>query len=233
MASANRAGCRLADGEAAAARRVVAEALADGRVSEGRRAELLAIDARAAMDMGLAEAALERAGGALALRPSAAVRAQAALAQSAARLVLGDADRAELDLAGGLSAKEWGRLPASLRAERGARRGQIAAARGRAAEAAAEFEAAAETWRSAGRLPEMARALAKAGRELGRAGDAAGAADRLFRAARSLWAQGLRDEAAGALAESVERAAEAGDEAMGLRLAEWIVTFGNPERPRE
>jgi tetratricopeptide (TPR) repeat protein len=68
--------------------------------------------------------------------------------------------------------------------------GRIALLRGDAASAAAAFDAEADAWGAAGRLREMADALGRAGAQHARAGDPAAAADRIYRAARSLVAQG-------------------------------------------
>lgn len=230
VAAASRAVCLLADGRAAEALAGVDDALADARTSKGRRAELQALGARAALALEKPEEALARTGEALKLEPSPALRAQALLAQSAAELARGDPGAAEQALAAGLSAKDWERLPISLRAEHTARRAEIAAAENRAAEAAAGQDAAAALWRAAGRLPEMARALAAAGRQAKASGDLAAACDRLYRSARSLWAQGLQPEAVRVLEEGVACAEELKDEAAGKRMAELFVTFKNGKR---
>ncbi len=77
----------------------------------------------------------------------------------------------------------------------------------------------------------MARALAEAGRQGRAAGDLAAACDRFWRAARSLWAQGLQTEAAHALEEGVSCAEQLGDEAVAKKMAELLVTFKKENRP--
>ena len=230
VAAANGAVCLLAESRAGDALAAVEEALADARVSTERRAELLAMGARACVALDRPDAAIERSVGALALNPCQETRAQVLLAQSAALLKKGETDSAAQALGDGLSAKEWARQPTAIRAEREQRRGQIMAATGESSAAAKRFDEAAELWREAGRLPEMARALAEAGRQAKALGDMRGAGDRFWRAARSLWAQGRGDEAARVLEEGVACAAEAGDEDLGGRMAALVVTFGNGMR---
>lgn len=94
-------------------------------------------------------------------------------------------------------------------------------------------EKAVRLWQDAGRLPDMARALAKAGRQAWAAGASEAASDRFWRAARSLWAQGLRDEAVHVLEEGVACAAAFKDEAAGQRLADLLVTFQSETRPMD
>ncbi len=233
VASANRAVALMAAGRAAEARMAIEEALADGRISPRRRAELLVGGAQAAVALGHPDDALVQAAAALKENPGEATRAQALLAQSAAHLAKGDPERAADVLASGLSPKAWARLPAVMQAERRQRLARIAAAEGRPADAAAGFDEASTLWSEAGRLPEMARALADAGRQARQAGDVAGAGDRLYRAARSLWSQGHIDEALPVLEEGVACAAEAGDEALGQRMADLFVTFQNEARQIE
>ena len=230
LAAANRAVCLLAEGKAAEALADVDEALADARVSKGRRAELQVTAARASLALGKPDDALAQVGEALKPDPPDELRAQALLAQSAAKLAQGEPAAAEKALSAGLSAREWARLPKSLRAEQTARRAEIASAENRPAEAAALQDVAATLWREAERLPEMARALAEAGRQAQASGDPAGACDRLYRAARSLWAQGLRPEAVRTLEEGVACAEKLKDEAIGKRMAELYVTFKNGKR---
>ena len=83
------------------------------------------------------------------------------------------------------------------------------------------------------RRSEATARLAEAGRHARAAGDSAAAGDLFWRSARSLWAQGLRDEAVRVLEEGVACAAEARDEAAGRRMAELLVTFQGQTRPME
>jgi tetratricopeptide (TPR) repeat protein len=209
IAAASRAVCLLADGQAGEALAAVQEALADARVSGARQAELQVAGARAQVALGHPGEAMALADAALKLNPSARVRAQALLAQGAVSLAQGQSAAAAKVLEAGMSAKDWGRLPVTIRAERAALLGRVAAAEGRAPEAVAGHDEAAGLWKRAGRLPDMAQALAEAGRQAQAAGDAAGAGDRLFRAARSLEAQGLEEEA-----QDILREAEACTEAL-------------------
>ena len=233
VAAVNRAVCLLADGKAAEALAGVDEALADGRVSENHRAELRVAGARASLALGKPEDALSQVDEALKLEPPAELRAQALLAQSAARLAKGEPAAAEKALSAGFSAKEWSGLPEALRAEKAARRAEIAAAENRASEAAGLHDEAAALWRAAGRLPEMARALAAAGRQEKSSGNLPAACDCFYRAARSLWAQNLRPEAVRVLEEGVACAEELKDEATGKRMAELFVTFRDEKRLSE
>jgi tetratricopeptide (TPR) repeat protein len=229
VASANRAVCLLAEGQAAEARAALADALADARVSAPRRADLCVAEARALLALGDSDGALAAAERAARLDSSPSRLAQAALVRSGALLEQGDAEAAHLALQDGLAAKRWNALPLSLQAEREVRLGQIAEVQGQAVDAQAAYDRAAATWREAGRLPEMARALAQAGRQARTLGEQARAADRLYRASRSLWAQGLGDVALSTLAEAVACAAEAGDEDLGRRMAEWVAQIGADE----
>lgn len=231
VAAVNRATCLVAAGQAGDARAAVDEALADARTSAGRRAELLVAGARADAALGKPAEALARVDEALKLEPEAALRAQALLARGAAWLAKQDSAAASKALAEGMPEKEWSRLPASLRAEAAALRAQIAVAEKQPAEAMALQDEAAALWKKAGRLPEMARALAEAGRQAKAADDGAGACDRFWRAARSLWAQGLQTEAARVLEEGVECAEQFGDESVAKKMAELLVTFKKDNRP--
>ena len=231
VSAVNRAVCLLADGQAQEARAAVDEALADARVSKARRAELMVAGARADVATGRAGEALGRVEAALKLEPEAALRAQALLAKSAAKLSEKDPAAAEQALADGMSGKQWEALPAVIRAEYAARRAEIAAAEGRAQEASSLQDEAAARWKKAGRLPEMAQALAEAARQAKAADDLPGACDRFWRAARSLWAQGLQAEAARVLEEGVECAEQLQDESVAKRMAELVVTFKKENRP--
>ena len=229
VAAVNRALSLVAAGQAAAAVAAVDEALMDARISKSRRAELLAAGARAELAGKKPEAAVARAEDALKLDPEPALRAQILLAKGAAELAREDAGMATKVLEG-LSAKEWGRLPTSLRAEEKELLAKIATAGNRPAEAMARLDEAAVHWKEATRLPEMARALAEAGRQAKASGDLAGACDRFYRAARSLWAQEIRPEAARTLEEGVSCAEQLEDEAVAKRMAELLVTFKQGER---
>ena len=230
VAAVNRAVCLLAAGEAEPALAGVTDALADARVSPGRRAELQVAGARAEVALGRFEAAQARIAGVLKSNPPPVLRAQALLAQSAAELALGNPAGAGDVLEKGLSAGAWAGLPPLLRAEHAVRLGEIAAVEKRPAEAAARQDEAAALWKQAGRLPEMARALAEGGRQAQAAGDWAGACDRFYRAARSLWAQGLQPDAVRVLEEGVECAEQLDDEDVGKKLAALFVTFKDEKR---
>ena len=133
-------------------------------------------------------------------------------------------------LSSGISSKEWAQLPGVLRAEYAARRSEIETTENRFAEAMTLQDEAAALWKKEGRLPEMARALAEAGRQAQLAGNLAGACDRLYRASRSLWAQGLQPEAVRTLEEGMACAEKLNDEAMGKRMAELVVTYQDGKR---
>ena len=233
VAAVNRATSLLAAGQAGEARAAVEGALADGRTSASRRAELLVAGARAETALGKSDEALGRVDEALKLGPSPALKAQALLAKSGAELAKPDATAAAKALSDGMSAKAWSALPESLRAEQAALRARIAVAEKKPAEAMAWQDKAAALWKEAGRLPEMARALAEAGRQAQTSGDVAGACDRFHRAARSLWAQGLRPEAVRTLEEGVSCAELHKDEAVSKRMAALFVTFQDGKRPLE
>ena len=233
ISAVNRAVCLLADGKAEEARAGVARALADGRVTIVRRTELLAAGARAELALGHLDEANGLSAAALALEPSNLLRAQVVLVQSGVQVAKKDPAAAATALSNGLSVKDWARLPEALRAEEAMRRAEIAVAENRPAEAVKQQDAAAELWKKAGRLPEMAKALAEAGRQARAAGNLPGACDRLYRASRSQWAQGLQAEAVRTLEEGVACAEELKDEAMGKRMAELFVTYKDGKRLTE
>mgnify|MGYP003603338351 CR=1 FL=1 len=230
VAAVNRAVSLLAAGQADEALAGVDEALADARVADARRVELLVAGARAEAVLNRADAALARVDAALKLAPDATLKAQALMARSAAWLAKKDIAAATKALAEGMPAKDWDRLPASLRAEKAVQQAQIAVAAEKPAEAFTLQDEAAALWKQAGRLPEMARALAAAGRQAQAAGDLANACDRFYRSARSLWAQGIQPEAVKVLEEGVSCAEKLKDDAVGKRLADLFVTFKKSER---
>ena len=230
VSAANRATCLLADGQAGEARTGIDEALSDARISAPRRAELLVAAARAETALGKSDEAMARVGEALKLDPSPALKAQALLAKAGAELAKENPAAATKALADGMSAKDWATLPESLQAEQATLRALIAVAEKQPAEALARQDEAARLWKKAGRLPDMARALAEAGRQAQAAGDGAGACDRFYRAARSLWAQGVQAEAIRVLEEGVEAAERIDDEAIAKKMAELFVTFKDGQR---
>ncbi|MGD9611907.1 MAG: hypothetical protein AB7V22_03310 [Kiritimatiellia bacterium] len=232
VSAVNRATCLLAAGQAAEAPAGLDEALADARISPARRAELLVAAARAEVALGKPDAAQARVAAARKLDPAPALLAQALLAQAGAELARKKPAAATPALAD-LSAQEWARLPESLQAERAEMRAAIAAAEQKPADAMASHDDAARLWKRAGRLPEMARALAAAGRQAQAGDDFAGAADRFYRAARSLWAQGLQPEAVRALEEGVGAAERLDDEAVAKKMADLLVTFKADRRLEE
>ena len=230
VAAVNRATCLLAAGQAAGAKAGIDEALSDARISESRRAELLVAAARAEVALGQSAEAIARVDEALKLEPSPALKAQALLAKSGAELARENPAAATKALSDGMSAKDWNRLPESLRAEQAALRAQIAVADQKPTEAVVWQDEAATLWKKADRLPEMARALAEAGRQAQAADDLAGACDRFYRAARSLWAQGLQPEAVRVLEEGVKAAERLEDEAVAKKMAALFVTFKDEQR---
>ena len=230
VAAVNRATCLLADGKAADATGGIAEALADARIAKERRAELLVAGARAELALGKSDDAIARVDEALKLEPPPALKAQALLAKSGAELARGNPAAATKALTDGMSAKEWKGLPISLQADQAALRAQIAVAEKKPAEAMVLQDEAATLWKKADRLPDMARALAEAGRQAQAADDLAGACDRFYRAARSLWAQGLQPEAVRALEEGVKAAEQLDEEEVAKKIAALFVTFKDDQR---
>ncbi len=233
VSTVNRAVCFLAEGKAEEARAGVAVALADVRVTKGRRAELLAVGAKSELALGHLDEANGLSEAALKLEPATLLRAQVLLVQSAAQVAKNDSAAAAKTLSSGISSKEWAQLPEALRADVAVRRAEMAVVENRWAEAVVLQDDAAALWKRAGRLPEMARALAEAGRQAKAAGNLAGACDRLYRASRSQWAQGLQTEAVRTLEEGVVCAEELKDEAMGKRMAELFVTYKDGKRLTE
>lgn len=230
VAAVNRAQCLLAEDQPGEARTAIEEALADPRVSRERRMELLAAGARADWGVGDAPAALARLAELQAMTPPALLRAQAALLHSEIQLAQGDAAAAAKALADGPKPNEWQRVPASLRAARAGQQASIAAVGGDPAAAVTHWDEAARLWQQADRLPEMARALAAGAQQAQAAGDAAGAGERLYRAARSLWAQGVQPEAVARLQEGLAIAEQMPDSPLAKKLAALYVTFQAEQR---
>lgn len=230
VAAVNRAVCLLAEGQAAAALASVQEALADARVSVPRQAELQVTGARALVALDKLEEAVAQARAALNGKPEALVRAQALLALGAVELSQKNSAAAVKVLSEGMSPKEWSRLPASIRAERVAQLGAGAGLENRWKDARVLQDEAAVLWKKAGRLPEMARALAEAGRMAQGADDLPGACDRYYRAARSLWAQGLQPEASLQLEEGLSCTELIADEGLARKMTARFVTLRNGKR---
>ena len=233
VAAVNRAVCLLADGRAQEALAAVREALADGRVAEDRQTELQVVGARASLALGKPDEAMAFLAVVLKSNPPVLLRAQALLTEGAVHLAGNDPAAAVQALFSGLSEKSWAGLPASLRAEQAELLGRTATAQDRPGEAVAHWDEAARLWKKAGRLPEMARALAEAGRQAQADGKLPEACDRFYRAARSLWAQGLGPEAIRTLEEGVNCSERVQDEAVGRRMAELVVTFKDEKRLSE
>ena len=233
VAAVNRAVCLLADGRAQEALAAVREALADGRVAVDRQTELQVVGARASLALGKPDEAMAFLAVVLKSNPPVLLRAQALLTEGAVHLAGNDPAAAVQALFSGLSEKSWAGLPASLRAEQAELLGRTATAQDRPGEAVAHWDEAARLWKKAGRLPEMARALAEAGRQAQAAGKLPEACDRFYRAARSLWAQGLGPEAIRTLEEGVNCSERVQDEAVGRRMAELVVTFKDEKRLSE
>lgn len=105
--------------------------------------------------------------------------------------------------------------------------GRIAAARGDHAKAAVAFDREATLAQSGGLYGEMSTALLAAGRSHESAGNAPAAADRLFRAARSLLAQGDRQRGYAAAKDAAIAADRAADPALAARARE-LVNEGSP-----
>ena len=224
VAAVNRAVCLLPLDRAEEALAGLREALADDRVSESRRLELRVTAARAELAAGYADQARTEADLALESDLSLLLRAQALLVKAGADLADHKAPGAGRTLQE-LSAAQWADLPARLRAEQAELEAQISAVLESPGEALDWQDNAVARWREAGRLPEMARALAEAGRLARAAGDLSGACNRLRRAAKSLWAQGVYNEAVRTLEEGVACAEQLEDEDIGRKMAELLVTF--------
>ena len=229
VAAVNRAVSLIPAGQAQEALAAVNEALGDVRVSKNRRAELMAAGARAEATLGNTDAAMKIVAVALKENPASTIRAQVLIAGATAELAKGAPVQAAKVLAG-LTAKEWARLPASLRAEETELRARITAAEGHSADARDLLDRAAAQWKQAGRLPAMARALAGAGWQAKEAGDLTGACDRFYRAARSLWAQEIGPEAVMVLEGGMDCAKELGDDVVSQRITDLFVTFKADER---
>lgn len=230
VAAVNRAVCLLAAGRAQEALAAVREAQVDGRVAKDRQAELQVVGARASLALGKPDEAMAFLAVVLKSNPPVLLRAQALLTEGAVHLAANDPAAAAKALFSGMPEKAWAGLPASLRAEQAELLGRIATAQDRSGDAVAQWDEASQLWKKAGRLPEMARAMAEAGRQAQAAGKLPEACDRFYRAARSLWAQGLGPEAIRTLEEGVNCSEHVQDEAFGRRMAELVVTFKDEKR---
>ncbi len=130
----------------------------------------------------------------------------AARLAEARKLVGGDAPRSRDALNAGVAGVE----------------GRLAIARSDAKSAAAAFDRQATLAQSSGLFGEMARALLSAGKAHQDAGDTAASADRLFRAARSLLAQGDIQRGTTAAQDAVAAADRAGDATLAARAKALI-----------
>jgi tetratricopeptide (TPR) repeat protein len=222
VASVNRAVVLLADGKQLEARSNLADSLADVRVSPRRRTELLSIEARSLYELGDLDASLLAIASALQLSPYPRIQAQLHLVQCSVFIQQGKAEAAQSILDGAFFQKQLESLFSAIQAEHAELNARIAETQGRHQEAMKSYDAASILWKEAARLPKMARALANAGRQAKLFGDGFGAGDRLYRSARSLWAQGMADEALSVMGEATEIAATAEDHSLGRRLAEWL-----------
>jgi tetratricopeptide (TPR) repeat protein len=190
-AAYNLALCQILLGQLDQASALLAEAQAAFQRSGGNPADVLLLEATVAQRQGKLEQALSLADQVLAASPDENDLFQATLLKGAIACDQHDPARARTALA---EADKHHVTDAALRAARERLAGNIFLLEGNPAEAAAAFDRAAALFRTAKHYRDMALTLRRAGEAYQEAGDTRRAEDRLFRAQRSLAAQGENAE---------------------------------------
>jgi len=190
-AAYNLALCRIILGQLDQARAVLADAKAAFRRSGSNPADVLLLEATIAQRQGQWDQALSLTDQVLSASPDESQRFQVALLQGTVACQQGDAARARAALA---EADQHHITNAALRAARERLAGNIFGWEGNPAEAAAAWDRAAAWFQKAEHYRDMALTLRRAGEAYREAGDTQRAEDRLFRAQRSLAAQGEKPQ---------------------------------------
>jgi tetratricopeptide (TPR) repeat protein len=190
-AAYNLALCHIILGQLDQASALLAEAKAAFKRSGNNPADVLLLEATVAQRQGKLEQALSLADQVLAARPDENDLFQAMLLKGTIACDQGDPARARTALA---EADKHHVTNAALLAARERLAGNIFLLEGNPAEAAAAFDRAAALFQKAKHYRDMALTLRRAGEAYQEAGDTQRAEDRLFRAQRSLAAQGEKAE---------------------------------------
>jgi len=187
----NLALCHIILGQLDQASALLAEAKAEFKRRGSNPADVLLLEATVAQRQGRLEQALSLADQVLSASSDESHRFQAALLKGTVACVQDDPARARTALA---EADKHRIANAALLAARERLAGDISLLEGNPAEAAAAFDRAVALFRKAKHYRDMALTLRRAGEAYQEAGDTRRAKDRLFRAQRSLAAQGEKAE---------------------------------------
>jgi tetratricopeptide (TPR) repeat protein len=190
-AAYNLALCHIMLGQLDQASALLAEAKAAFKRSGGNPADVLLLEATVAQRQGRLEQALSLADQVLSASPDENDLFQATLLKGSIACDQDDPARARSALA---AADKHRVTNAALLATRERLTGNIFLLERNPAEAAAAFDRAAALFRKAKHYRDMAFTLRRAGEAYREAGDTQRAEDRLFRAERSLAAQGVKAE---------------------------------------
>jgi tetratricopeptide (TPR) repeat protein len=190
-AAYNLALCQILLGQLEQASASLAEAKAEFKRSGGNPADVLLLEATIAQRQGRLEQALSLADQVLSASPDENDLFQAALLKGTIACDQDDPARARTALA---EADKHHVTDAALPAARERLAGNIFLLEGNPAEAAAAFDRATALSQKAKHYRDMALTLRRAGEAYREAGDTQHAEDRLFRAKRSLAAQGEKAE---------------------------------------
>ncbi|MBN1509148.1 MAG: tetratricopeptide repeat protein [Sedimentisphaerales bacterium] len=190
-AAYNLALCHIILGQLDQARASLAEAKAAFERSGSTPADVLLLEATIAQRQGRLEQALSLADQVLSARPDESHRFQVELLKGTIACEQGDPARASTAL---VEADQYHVTNVPLLAARERLAGNIFSLERNPAEAAAAFDRAAALFQEAKHYRDMALTLRRAGEAYREAGDAQHAEDRLFRAQRSLAAQGEKAE---------------------------------------
>ncbi len=186
-AAYNLALCQILLGQLDQASAALAEARAAFQRSGSNPADVLLLEATLAQRQGQLEQALSLADQVLSASPDESHRFQAVLLKGTIACAQDDPARARMALA---EADKHPVTNVALLAARERLIGNIFMREGHPADAAAAFDRAAALFQKAKQYRDMALTLRRAGAAYREAGDPQRAEDRLFRARRSLTAQG-------------------------------------------
>jgi len=190
-AAYNLALCHIILGQLDQASASLAEAKAEFERSGSNPADVLLLEATVAQRQGKLEQALSLADQVLSASPDESHRFQVALLKGTVACVQDDAARARTAL---VETDQHPVTDGPLLAGRERLAGNIFLLESNPAEAAAAFDRTAALFRQAKHYRDMALTLRRAGEAYQKAGDMRRAEDRLFRAKRSLAAQGEKAE---------------------------------------
>ncbi|MCX6995844.1 MAG: hypothetical protein NTV49_01855 [Kiritimatiellaeota bacterium] len=217
----NLAACRLVLGQPAPARPLLREARAAALRAGRPAADVLLLDAKAARQQGQTAEAAQLTDDLL-RAPAVQGRAAWRLAALTLKAQLGcDAGRTPTQELAQVRILALDQTDPVLRAEVENLLGRVAQLDQEPRRAAASYDKEADWLQRGGRFREMAQALARAGAAYAQGGQAAEAANRLYRAARSLQAQG---DTVGALTQ-IEPALQAARQARDDESARSIVSL--------